>query len=1772
MEWKIGLGKFNDTRFGTSEALSSVVVAFDVVSKSGSFLLETELIFLFKLILFCRGIVWIDCFLAGEFSRNVRAHSHEKVAPPPPPPVGKAPPPPLSNGNVQQGRRTSSSGDSKPPLPTTTPGEDCAFDELLEGRMDLEVVLPDLKVVRMNVDRRTPMMDFLVQATTSNKISPSGHIINVISKDERNVSYKPNTPIGSLDASTVYIIPKSTLELPVKRMPKLANQPFEQTFRLQVNLPLNQRMVLRVSPRITLAELKSQICAEKELDHSSHHLVHPAQPDTILDLNATLEVYGCAEISLMSNSGLRDSIRNTSTNIFPAPKIEEERRKKSILRIFSRKRKDVTVEVTNDQVPNRIPTSHSENSLVNRNGYQPKQSLKRKPAPAPPPSLARSSSPPLITQSSNSINSRPESEISIKTADEIESTVSHSRHSSDSSGYHEPSVFSDCSENKSPEASIVHGDSVSVNDAIRQNSPLHKDYSDSSATLKRSSMTAKDTNLKNVPSCSTVSISSGSRKRKAPQPPISTLPAIESPSSPNPPSLDQEHVHFPENETTACTIENGTDTSSLQSSQDSAGKTEETRTASISGSDAVARDSVQQESEAIRYLEDVLQESENCTKSFSNQRIMDDSDTDSLKDEGEVISVCQAEVHANANDQDSSDSIVEPPTVVTPDPVMLPKSSFAPLSIPQSQPEGYEAVDASADDSGISHSLNSDADSSVPSMNSDLKTMSDSGCHEEIYCNVSGGVISSSYSSPVISSPRTGVEKQTHVPIPLPRMSLKRKVLTSMESLNSSIYPSCDSLDVKSVPSDEFSVQGSTLESEKTDGNSAKDSTMERCSDDQNTDENRVATLCVANEKQVSENINRVEKEELEISSEVTVAENVTEEKIVTKSVDESIISKVEGSITEQNKEIETKCDNSDKNSISSSLSTESAHNSASHTPQIQKKLNNFAMGCYRKDENIDIYSIPSPEQKATSGISNNQSPLKDIQAPVRKNRHQPDVKILSFKDRNQKEIVSESGRSIVSEKRAQLSSMNTLPLTGRSTSLVNLTPQKALQKAPSEMEKMEEEVVNGNMKRTHSDQNVVKELEPVQLKETFLQEQRRLQEEYRRLQEQFISWQKQLLSNQSLLQNEKIVPQMPFPSLEGLSNLDSNLNIISESQISQNSETNLSSTDLRTRSLPRPKTKPLSVKEMNRPKTPPLAQPPVETAVVDIDINAQKPVKRPETLNACSVDTQASCNQEDKVVQVPPPQDKVTQVPSPQEKVTSGTQAPSPENVLNKDTSAQTSDNLQVSSTDVSSNSLSSPESDNSKSQTLPRPKPKPLSALPPSQTMTLNRNTRPKSQIVSVTIGSWQQRQKEISDVEPSSSVASTRSKFLSLENIPQNTNKPGLSTMEKRKLPPVPTEVDSTPKEVPKTVPKSVEAKVVVAAPKTEPTNVKTKFISDEKPVLDAKPEQIHKKPSKIASNDTKVLKTVPKQVEETNVKQSSDIRLASREPTATFKSAKPFVKLTSMKDEPHPPSIVGLKKWPLSDMSESRGATEGKQSILEDLKASSKRPGGYVQDKIRRAEVDLRKPKSTKTEPSSTSKPSKQENTEASKLHITKVNVNAKPAVDINATIPKEANIASGPGVTTTNSNTYKSNTIPKSQSLNSELMSVFSKKAAKNSEKLQQNTAQTVTVNGSGQSVPPPPPPPPPAPQASSSVMPTIPPAEQIPVSSQLVMARETKTLPASKKESKKSPSKHSKTVDPREELMLEIRGFGGKQALRKAPVSQAGWHLKVFGTASTANT
>lgn len=861
--------------------------------------------------------------------------------------------------------------------------------------------------------------------------------------------------------------------------------------------------------------------------------------------------------------------------------------------------------------------------------------------------------------------------------------------------------------------------------------------------------------------------------------------------------------------------------------------------------------------------------------------------------------------------------------------------------------------------------------------------------------------------------------------------------------------------------------------------------------------------------------------------------------------------------------------------SCASSVSSGSLQNSTTATPQCKKKLDNFIFSSYKRDHIEDIYSLPADstiKSSKNSCLVTNSDENSKVEVPKQKVKSQPDVKIVSLKEKTAVDAFDseESSTRIVQEKCAQLSKMSTLPLTGRCSSMYDLAPQKKIEKSASEENK--KLILEETMKRTQSDQNFSNDLKAADLKACFLQEQKRLQEEYERLQAQFISWQKQLMNNQNLLLNENILPQMPFTSLVGLETLESSKKTVSENQLTSRNE-NVPCDHFKTRSLPRPKTKALSLKEPSRPKTPPIPSSPTEASVVDIDIGTEVP-KRPETLTSCSVDTQADINLEDKVTQVPSPQDKVIQVPSPQDKVTSSTQVPSPETVKSKeDVSAQTSNQNLASPTEITPE-LS--ENDGSKSQTLPRPKPKPISAFQPTQTMTLNRKSMPKSQAISVTIGSWQQRQTAITDIEPAN-VASSRSKFQSLESIPSQVSvKPVPSFMEKRKLPPVPSgdipekEVPST-KNKPETVTENKNSKIIRES--TKPSGkTNGKPLSHEQNISASEETAV-----KTVSATSKTHSAGVSRQDEPLQKQKLDIKHAAKEPAAVFKSVKPFVKLSSMKDENHPPSIIGLRKWPLSDISESRVTGEGRQSILDDLKASSKRPGGFVQDKIRRAEVDLRKPRSSKTESTtipksveanaepSKSKSSKTESTsvtkvketnaEPSKLHITKVSIsNVKGNEDSKPLTEKKSYTSNVTTPVSAPSSGAWANTIPKSQSLNSELLAVFNKKANKDKErysevgdsKLNTSAVQGITVNGAVQAPPPPPPPPV---QTPSSTMPTIPPAEQIPVSSQLLMARGATTV--TKKESKKSPTKFSRTADPREELMLEIRGFGGKQALRK---------------------
>ncbi|XP_046397482.1 uncharacterized protein LOC124164272 isoform X2 [Ischnura elegans] len=189
------------------------------------------------------------------------------------------------------------------PQPALPPMREVTEDtppDMLAGNMDLRVLLPDGHAVKMNVDRSTPMMDLLVHVTTANKMSPGSHVIQAVGEKGNILPYKPSTPIGALDTWTIQVVSKSkTSGVGHKKAPlKPSNQPFEQTFRLQVNLPRNQLFVTRVSPRTPLVDVLRHVCSEKGLDPEKYDLRNPMNPDEVLCLTSNLFDYKLQEVTV----------------------------------------------------------------------------------------------------------------------------------------------------------------------------------------------------------------------------------------------------------------------------------------------------------------------------------------------------------------------------------------------------------------------------------------------------------------------------------------------------------------------------------------------------------------------------------------------------------------------------------------------------------------------------------------------------------------------------------------------------------------------------------------------------------------------------------------------------------------------------------------------------------------------------------------------------------------------------------------------------------------------------------------------------------------------------------------------------------------------------------------------------------------------------------------------------------------------------------------------------------------------------------------------------------------------------------------------------------------------------------------------------------------------------------------------------------------------------------------------------------------------------------
>ncbi|XP_076636797.1 uncharacterized protein LOC143349430 isoform X2 [Colletes latitarsis] len=380
--------------------------------------------------------------------------------------------------------------------------------DMLAGSMELLVQLPrehHHQTQRVTVQRSTPMMDLLVQIVTAHKLSASSYTLQAIGERGMVLPHQPNTPIGALDALQVKLLPKQGTFIPQKT--KQANQPFETTFRLQVHLPRNQLYVSRVSPKMNLGEILDEVCREKNLDRNKYELRHPANLEETLDLSLSLQDYHLQEVTLYAKQGRTLGAALSTQDIMALQRQEERRRQQAKQGVFGfvfKKSKEGSLSTDSLGGRSASPARSDETGRSTSPLYPPtRPQRKRRPAPKPP------------VQTQPEVSNSSEENAGDSGKEKV--VISHSRNSSDSSGYHEASVLSD-----NPDSAGRLPETLPRRNRVPPESPRKLAHTSQSSKSLGNLATVSGTLSRGISSTSLSS--TGLRKKRAAPPPPITRP------------------------------------------------------------------------------------------------------------------------------------------------------------------------------------------------------------------------------------------------------------------------------------------------------------------------------------------------------------------------------------------------------------------------------------------------------------------------------------------------------------------------------------------------------------------------------------------------------------------------------------------------------------------------------------------------------------------------------------------------------------------------------------------------------------------------------------------------------------------------------------------------------------------------------------------------------------------------------------------------------------------------------------------------------------------------------------------------------------------------------------------------------------------------------------------------------------------------------------------------------------------------------------------------
>ncbi|KAK3575334.1 hypothetical protein QTP86_025522 [Hemibagrus guttatus] len=162
-------------------------------------------------------------------------------------------------------------------------------EDLTEKDLTLSVMLPEGHEKTVTVHGSKPVMDVLVILCARYHLNPSDHVIELFSMNHNKLKFKPSSLIGSLEAELVVLKPKHS---DVRKAPYMP----VATVRLLINYRKSHKAVVRVSPRVPLAELMPAVCEKCEMDPKNTVLLRDSQSEEPLDLTKTLNDYGIRDV------------------------------------------------------------------------------------------------------------------------------------------------------------------------------------------------------------------------------------------------------------------------------------------------------------------------------------------------------------------------------------------------------------------------------------------------------------------------------------------------------------------------------------------------------------------------------------------------------------------------------------------------------------------------------------------------------------------------------------------------------------------------------------------------------------------------------------------------------------------------------------------------------------------------------------------------------------------------------------------------------------------------------------------------------------------------------------------------------------------------------------------------------------------------------------------------------------------------------------------------------------------------------------------------------------------------------------------------------------------------------------------------------------------------------------------------------------------------------------------------------------------------------------